>query len=49
MISFCAAGCIEGQGYLYSYPLRPQEIQHLLCPSQSSVPTRLKLVPPKRS
>ena len=43
------SGCIEGQGYLYSYPLRPDEVQHLLCPSQPPVPTRLKLVPPKRS
>lgn len=43
------SGCIEGQGYLYSYPLRPEEVQHLLCPSQPPVPTRLKLVPPKRS
>ncbi|MDW2981475.1 MAG: EAL domain-containing protein [Rhodanobacter sp.] len=43
------SGCVEGQGYLYSYPLRPEEVQHLLCPSQPPVPTRLKLVPPKRS
>ncbi|EIM01358.1 diguanylate cyclase [Rhodanobacter thiooxydans] len=43
------SGCIEGQGYLYSYPLRPEEVQHLLCPNQPPVPTRLKLVPPRRS
>ncbi|MDE1895027.1 MAG: EAL domain-containing protein [Pseudomonadota bacterium] len=42
------AGCNEGQGYLYSYPLRPDEIQRLLSPSQQVVPTRLRLVPPKR-
>jgi diguanylate cyclase (GGDEF)-like protein/PAS domain S-box-containing protein len=42
------AGCIEGQGYLYSYPLRPDEIQHLLCPSQPMPAPRLKLVPPNR-
>jgi diguanylate cyclase (GGDEF)-like protein/PAS domain S-box-containing protein len=43
------AGCVEGQGYLYSYPLKPDEIQHLLCPNQPQVPARLRLVPPKRS
>jgi diguanylate cyclase (GGDEF)-like protein len=43
------SGCVEGQGYLYSYPLRPEEVQRLLCPNQPPVPARLKLVPPKRS
>jgi diguanylate cyclase (GGDEF)-like protein/PAS domain S-box-containing protein len=44
------AGCVEGQGYLYSYPLKADEIQHLLCPNQPPVTaTRLKLVPPKRT
>jgi EAL domain-containing protein (putative c-di-GMP-specific phosphodiesterase class I) len=43
------SGCMEGQGYLYSYPLRPEEVQRLLCPNQPPVPARLKLVPPKRS
>jgi diguanylate cyclase (GGDEF)-like protein/PAS domain S-box-containing protein len=42
-------GCVEGQGYLYSYPLRPDEVQQLLCPNQPPVSARLKLVPPKRS
>ena len=42
------SGCMEGQGYLYSYPLRPEEVQRLLCPNQPPVPARLKLVPPKR-
>ncbi|HEY8326968.1 MAG TPA: EAL domain-containing protein [Rhodanobacter sp.] len=43
------SGCMEGQGYLYSYPLRPEEVQRLLCPNLPPVPARLKLVPPKRS
>jgi diguanylate cyclase (GGDEF)-like protein/PAS domain S-box-containing protein len=42
------AGCVEGQGYLYSYPLRADEIQHLLCPNQPLAPARLRLVPPGR-
>ncbi len=42
-------GCVEGQGYLYSYPLLPDEIRHLLCPNQPSAHKRLRLVPPKRS
>jgi diguanylate cyclase (GGDEF)-like protein/PAS domain S-box-containing protein len=42
------AGCVEGQGYLYSYPLRANEIQHLLCPNQPLAPARLRLVPPRR-
>jgi diguanylate cyclase (GGDEF)-like protein/PAS domain S-box-containing protein len=43
------SGCVEGQGYLYSRPLQPDEVRHLLCPNQPPVPARLKLVPPKRS
>jgi diguanylate cyclase (GGDEF)-like protein/PAS domain S-box-containing protein len=44
------AGCVEGQGYLYSYPLKADEIQHLLCPNlPQTTSTRLKLVPPKRT
>ena len=42
-------GCIEGQGYLYSRPLPPDEVRHLLSPNQPPMPARLKLVPPKRS
>jgi EAL domain-containing protein (putative c-di-GMP-specific phosphodiesterase class I) len=42
------AGCAEGQGYLYSYPLKPDEIQALLSPNQPGTPARLRLVPPKR-
>ncbi|HWX66318.1 MAG TPA: EAL domain-containing protein [Rhodanobacter sp.] len=43
------AGCIEGQGYLYSYPLKADEIRHLLRPSQPQAPAKLRLVPPKRT
>jgi diguanylate cyclase (GGDEF)-like protein/PAS domain S-box-containing protein len=44
------AGCAEGQGYLYSYPLDAQKIERLLCPSHPQLqPTRLRLVPPKRN
>ena len=42
------AGCDEGQGYLYSYPLEPGAIEDLLLPSQAGVPSKLRLVPPKR-
>ena len=43
------AGCQEGQGYLYSYPLPPAAVARLLCPRPLRAATRLKLVPPKRS
>lgn len=43
------AGCVEGQGYLYSYPLPPDEICTLLCPSHAVSPAKLRLVPPRRS
>ncbi len=43
------AGCVEGQGYLYSYPLKADEIQRLLCPNQPQATAKLKLVPPKRT
>jgi diguanylate cyclase (GGDEF)-like protein/PAS domain S-box-containing protein len=42
------AGCIEGQGYLYAYPLVAAEIERMLCPSLPHVPAKLRLVPPKR-
>ena len=42
------AGCAEGQGYLYSYPLKADEIEALLSPNHPSVPTKLRLVPPRR-
>ncbi len=43
------AGCIEGQGYLYAYPLEPGKIERLLLPNHSLIPTKLRLVPPKRT
>lgn len=43
------AGCMEGQGYLYSYPLEPDNLEQLLRPKHASVITKLRLVPPKRS
>ena len=43
------AGCVEGQGYLYSYPLPPEEVRALLSPSQTVRPAKLRLVPPGRS
>ncbi|HWU78397.1 MAG TPA: EAL domain-containing protein [Rhodanobacter sp.] len=43
------AGCHEGQGYLYSYPLKAQEIQYLLAQNPSSFPVRLRLVPPRHN
>src|SRR5574337_63875 len=42
------AGCTEGQGYLYSYPLKADEIQALLSPQQPGASARLRLVPPRR-
>ena len=44
------AGCQEGQGFLYSRPLPPDEIERLLAPnSKTSGGTRLSLVPPRRA
>ncbi len=42
------AGCIEGQGYLYAYPLVPSEIERMLCRNYAHAPAKLRLVPPKR-
>jgi diguanylate cyclase (GGDEF)-like protein/PAS domain S-box-containing protein len=42
------AGCSEGQGYLYSYPLAASAIERLLSPRSYHGPTKLRLVPPKR-
>jgi diguanylate cyclase (GGDEF)-like protein/PAS domain S-box-containing protein len=42
------AGCNEGQGYLYSYPLTASAIEKLMSPRSLRVPTKLRLVPPKR-
>jgi len=43
------AGCVEGQGYLYSYPISPGKIERLLRPSAAQGTTKLRLVPPKRT
>ncbi|QWT20212.1 EAL domain-containing protein [Bacillus sp. NP157] len=45
------AGCQEGQGYLYSRPIAPEEIERLLAPRpNASSPTKhLSLVPPRRA
>jgi diguanylate cyclase (GGDEF)-like protein/PAS domain S-box-containing protein len=43
------AGCMEGQGYLYSYPVSPAKIERLLRPSATQGTTKLRLVPPKRT
>ena len=42
------AGCMEGQGYLYAYPLAPVEIERMLCRNYAHAPVKLRLVPPKR-
>ena len=33
------SGCVEGQGYLYSQPLKADEVRHLLCPNQRPMST----------
>lgn len=42
------AGCQEGQGFLYSRPLPPDEIERLLAPKATGN-KRLSLVPPRRA
>ncbi|HJP98758.1 MAG TPA: EAL domain-containing protein [Rhodanobacteraceae bacterium] len=42
------AGSTEGQGYLYSYPLPPAALEHMLRP-KAQTNAKLKLVPPVRS
>jgi diguanylate cyclase (GGDEF)-like protein/PAS domain S-box-containing protein len=42
------AGCQEGQGFLYSRPLPPDEIERLLAP-KTTRGKRLSLVPPRRA
>lgn len=43
------AGCTEGQGFLYSYPLPPSALERMLRPRQLPSGVKLKLVPPCRS
>ncbi|MGH8182606.1 MAG: putative bifunctional diguanylate cyclase/phosphodiesterase, partial [Rhodanobacteraceae bacterium] len=43
------AGCAEGQGYLYAYPLPPTALERMLRPKRQLGSTKLKLVPPVRS
>ncbi|MGN6788649.1 MAG: putative bifunctional diguanylate cyclase/phosphodiesterase [Rhodanobacteraceae bacterium] len=43
------AGCVEGQGYLYSYPLQPAALERMLRPKRQTPGAKLKLVPPVRS
>ena len=43
------AGCAEGQGYLYSYPLPPAALERMLRPKRQPGNAKLKLVPPVRS
>jgi diguanylate cyclase (GGDEF)-like protein/PAS domain S-box-containing protein len=43
------AGCAEGQGYLYSYPLQPAALERMLRPKRHIPGTKLKLVPPIRT
>jgi diguanylate cyclase (GGDEF)-like protein/PAS domain S-box-containing protein len=42
------AGCQEGQGFLYSYPLPPSALERMLRPKRQAG-AKLKLVPPVRS
>jgi EAL domain-containing protein (putative c-di-GMP-specific phosphodiesterase class I) len=43
------AGCAEGQGYLYCYPLPPAALEHMLRPKRQPSGAKLKLVPRARS
>ncbi|HJR12749.1 MAG TPA: EAL domain-containing protein [Rhodanobacteraceae bacterium] len=43
------AGCAEGQGYLYSYPLPSAALERMLRPKRQASVAKLKLVPPVRS
>jgi len=38
------AGCIEGQGFLYSQPLEATEIERMLLPNMALAKTRLRVV-----
>ena len=41
------AGCAEGQGFLYSKPVAPDEIAQLLSPGRRQPSSHLRLVPPE--
>jgi diguanylate cyclase (GGDEF)-like protein/PAS domain S-box-containing protein len=43
------AGCVEGQGYLYSRPVEPDVIAQLLNPGRRQNNSHLRLVPPEAS
>ena len=43
------AGCAEGQGYLYSYPLPSAALERMLRPKRQTPGAKLKLVPPVRN
>ncbi|HEX7326891.1 MAG TPA: EAL domain-containing protein [Rhodanobacteraceae bacterium] len=43
------AGCVEGQGFLYAYPLPPTALERMLRPKRNPADVKLKLVPPCRS
>ncbi len=42
------AGCMEGQGYLYSYPLEAIEIERMLGANAPHTSAKLTVVPPRR-
>jgi len=42
------AGCAEGQGYLYSYPLPPAALERMLKPKLQAGSAKLTLVPRRR-
>jgi len=43
------AGCTEGQGFLYSRPVSPEDIEQMLMPGRKQPSTHLRLVPPETS
>ena len=43
------AGCVEGQGFLYSRPVEPAVIAQLLNPGRRQSNSHLRLVPPEAS
>jgi EAL domain-containing protein (putative c-di-GMP-specific phosphodiesterase class I) len=43
------AGCVEGQGFLYSRPVETREIERLLRPKTKHGTAKLRLVAPQRT